>query len=151
MDVCYIISSKSVAGTLQWCHNERDGIFLITSLTIVHSTIYSGIDQRKQSFGSLAFVRGIHRWPVNSPHKWPVTRKLFPLDDVIVDFVMQMLNNKQQESVTATYTRGPGIRECPALKPLRINTNLKGLLDHHGGIQLAAKLVFNSARIYSSI
>ena len=57
----------------------------ITSLTIVYSTVYWGADQRKhQSSVSLAFVRGIHRWPVNSPHKWPVTRKMFPFDDVIV-------------------------------------------------------------------
>ena len=34
---------------------------------------------------SLAFVRGIHWWLVNSPHKWPVTRKMFPFDDVIMD------------------------------------------------------------------
>ena len=48
----------------------------ITSLTIVYSTAHSGADQRKhQSSASLAFVRGIPRWPVNSPHKWPVTRK----------------------------------------------------------------------------
>ena len=57
----------------------------ITSLTIVYSTVYSGTDQRKhQSSASLAFVRGIHRGPVNSPHKWPVTRKMFPFDDVII-------------------------------------------------------------------
>ena len=44
----------------------------ITSLKIVYSTIDSDADQRKhQSSASLAFVRGIHRWPVNSPHKWP--------------------------------------------------------------------------------
>ena len=30
------------------------------------------------------FVRGIHRWPMNSPHKGPVTRKMFPFDDVIM-------------------------------------------------------------------
>ena len=29
-------------------------------------------------------MRGIHRWPVNSPHKWPVTRNIFPFDDVIM-------------------------------------------------------------------
>ena len=29
-------------------------------------------------------VRGIHRGPVNSPHKCPVTRKIFPFDDVII-------------------------------------------------------------------
>ena len=57
----------------------------ITSLTIVYSTVYSDSDQRKhQSSASLAFVRGIHRGPVNSPHKWPVTRKMFPFDDVIM-------------------------------------------------------------------
>ena len=58
---------------------------LITSLTIVYSIVYSDADQRKhQSSASLAFVRGIHRGPVNSPHKWPVTRKMFPFDDVIM-------------------------------------------------------------------
>ena len=52
----------------------------ITSLTIVYSTVYSSTDQRKhQSSASLAFERGIHRWTVNSPHKWPVTRKCFHL------------------------------------------------------------------------
>ena len=57
----------------------------ITSLTIVYSTVYSDADQIKhQSSASLAFVRGIHRGPVNSPHKWPVTRKMFPFDDVIM-------------------------------------------------------------------
>ena len=60
----------------------------ITSLTIVYLTVYSGADQRKrQSSASLAFVRGIHRWPVNSPHKWPVTRKMFPFDDVIMKHI----------------------------------------------------------------
>ena len=59
----------------------------ITSLTIVYSTVYSDADQRKhQSSASLAFVRGIHRGPVNSPHKGPVTRKMFPFDDVIMDY-----------------------------------------------------------------
>ena len=58
----------------------------ITSLTIVYSTVYSDADQRKhQNPASLAFVWGIHRGPVNSPHKWPVTRKMFPFDDVIMD------------------------------------------------------------------
>ena len=57
----------------------------ITRLTNVYSTVYSGADQRKhQSSALLAFVREIHRWAVNSPHKGPVTRKLFPFDDVIM-------------------------------------------------------------------
>ena len=57
----------------------------ITSFTIVYSTVYSGADQRKhQNTASLAFVRGIHRWPVNSPHRWPVTRRVSSFDDVIM-------------------------------------------------------------------
>ena len=62
---------------MRWCQ--------IASLTIVYSTVYSGADQRKhQSSASLAFLRGIHRWPVNSSHKRSVTRKIFPFDDVIM-------------------------------------------------------------------
>ena len=60
----------------------------ITSLTTVYSTVHSGGDQSKhQSSASLAFVWGIHRGPVNSPHKWPVTRKIFPFDDVIMRLI----------------------------------------------------------------
>ena len=59
--------------------------YYITSLTIVNSTAYSGADKWKhQSYASLAFVRGIHRWLVNSPHNGPVTRKLLLLVDVIM-------------------------------------------------------------------
>ena len=65
----------------------------ITSLMIVYLTVYSDADQRKhQSSASVAFVRGNHREPVNSPHKWPVTRKMFPFDDVIM-FTRSLTNN----------------------------------------------------------
>ena len=52
----------------------------ITSVSIVYSTVCSGTYQRKhQSSASLAFVRGIHRWPVNSPHKGQLRGKCFHL------------------------------------------------------------------------
>ena len=73
----------------------------ITSLTIVYSTVYSGADQRQhQSSASLAFVRGIHRRPVNSPHKWPVTQKMFPFDDVI----MKRSNHNSDSSTDIRFT-----------------------------------------------
>ena len=54
--------------------------YQITSLSIVYSTVYSDADPRKhQSSASLAFVHEIHRGPVKSPHKWPITRKCFHL------------------------------------------------------------------------
>ena len=84
----------------------------ITSLTIVYSTVYSDADQRKhQSSASLAFVWGIHRGPVNSPHKWSVTRKMFPFDDVImvtefswssIDFRSWTRNNRVSQRVSRT-------------------------------------------------
>ena len=49
----------------------------IAGVSIVSPTVWSGTDQGKhRRSASLTFVRGIHRWPVNSPHKGPVTRKM---------------------------------------------------------------------------
>ena len=80
-------------GTGPVAHTHYDDVAMgaiasqITSLTIVYSNVYSDADQRKhQSSASLAFVRGIHRGPVNSPHKWPVTRKMFSFDVVIIPY-----------------------------------------------------------------
>ena len=57
----------------------------MTSFSNVCSTVCSGADQRKhQGSASVAFLRGIHLWPVVSPHKGPVTQKMFPFDDVIM-------------------------------------------------------------------
>ena len=71
----------------------------ITSLITVYSTIYSGADQRKhQSSASLAFVRG----PVNFPHKWPVTRKMFPFGDVIME--------PENDSQVITYNHNSGMK-----------------------------------------
>ena len=74
----------------------------ITNLTIVYLTIYSCADQMKhQSSASLAFVRGIHQWPVNSPHKGPVTLEMFPFDDVIMMYAepgLDMLMLKRLET-----------------------------------------------------
>ena len=68
----------------------------ITSLTIVYSTINSDADQRKyHSSASLAFVWGIHRGQMNSPHKWPVTRKILPFDDVVI-WSSWCLNSRDQ-------------------------------------------------------
>ena len=73
---------SDITFSLLWRHSEPD---VKMSLTIVYSIVYSGTYQRKhQSSASLAFVCGIHRRPVNSPHKWSVTRKMFPFDDVIM-------------------------------------------------------------------
>ena len=79
----------SFSRKLQWRHKEHDG----GSDHQPHDCllkVYSGADERKhQSSASLAFVLGIHRWPVNSPHKGPITRKMFPFDDVISVYMVK--------------------------------------------------------------
>ena len=77
----------------------------ITSLTIVYSTDFFWQRSKKhQSSASPAFVRGIHQWAVYSLHKGPVTRKMFPFDDVIMVWV------------TFPYRRGTGIGMSSHLK-----------------------------------
>ena len=90
--------SRSVLG--QKFHHHYDDVIMtmlasqITSLPVVCSIVYSDVNQRKhQSSASLAFVREIHRGPVNFPHKWPITRKMFPFDDVIMTSVGHTMNN----------------------------------------------------------
>ena len=57
----------------------------ITSVSIICWTIYSVVEQRKhQSSVSLAFVREIHQWLVDSPHKGLATRKMFPFDGIVM-------------------------------------------------------------------
>ena len=77
----------------------------ITCLTIVYSTVYSGADQRKhQSSAPLAFLcEGIHRSPVNSPHKGPVARKMFPFDDIIMDAYIHQYNRPSLLQKIACY------------------------------------------------
>ena len=72
----------------------------ITSLKIVYSTVYLGSDQRKhQSSASPAFMRGNHRRPMNSTHKWPVTWKMFTFDDVIMVSWLMMPSPKEPHAL----------------------------------------------------
>ena len=79
-------SAASIMSSPHYCNVIMGAVVSqVTSLTIVYLTVLSGGDQRKhQSPASLAFLRGIHRWPMNSSHKIPVTRKKFSFDDVIM-------------------------------------------------------------------
>ena len=71
--------------TSQWHHNGRDGVSNHQPHDCLLYRLFRCRSKEASSSASLAFVRGIHRWPANSPHKWPVTRKMFPFDDVIIN------------------------------------------------------------------
>ena len=79
--------------SLQWHHNERDGVSNNQPHDcLLNRLLRHRLERKRQSSVSLAFVRGIHRWPVNSPHKGSVTRKMFQFDDVIMMIVRVAVN-----------------------------------------------------------
>ena len=112
-----MFTTLSVDWHCWWACHYNDVIigamaYQITSVTIVYPTFYSGADQRKyQRSASLAFVRGIHRWPVNSPHKWPVTRKMFPFDGDII----YSKNDAKYASLTVVRWLSP--KQCRMVQP----------------------------------
>ena len=78
-------AGRLMAFPLQWRHNERDGVSNHQPYHCLHNRLF----RRRSKKTSKLLVTGlcvwwIHWWPVNSPHKWPVTRKMFPFDDVIM-------------------------------------------------------------------
>ena len=94
----------------------------ITSLTIVYLTCYSGADQRKhQSSESLALCAGIAPGPVNSPHKWPVTRKMFPFDYVIMGSLTNVYEKQYVSYVLMSVWTGrfQGLLFCWLVNSLR--------------------------------
>ena len=75
---------RFMGSSLLWRHNGRDGILNHQLHDCLFNRLFRRRSKKHQSTASLAFVRGSHRGPVNSPHKWPVTRKMFPFDNVIM-------------------------------------------------------------------
>ena len=76
----------------------------VTGVSIVFSTVCSSAEQRKhQSSASKAFKRGIHRSPVKSPHKGPVTRKMFPFDDVIMEDELRTITSNFISTIFVGY------------------------------------------------
>ena len=78
------VQIKARALTLQWRHNGRDYVSNHRRLDCLLNRLSRRRSKEHQSSASLAFVRGIHRWPVKTPHGGPMTRKIFPFDDVIM-------------------------------------------------------------------
>ena len=76
--------SSMIMFSLQWRHNGRDGVSNHQPHHCLLNRLYRRRSKKTSNSVSLTFVRGIHRWSVKSPHKGPVTRKMFPLDDVIM-------------------------------------------------------------------
>ena len=92
----HIVVYKSLVKTLRCLRVHYNDVMMsamashIICVSSVCSTVCSGADQGKHQSRStsLAFVREIHWWPVDSPHKGPVSREIFPFDDVVMRFML---------------------------------------------------------------
>ena len=78
------VSIRNLQNSLQWRHNGHNGVLNHQPHDCLLNRLFRRRSKKNQTSVSLAFVRAIHRRPVNSPHKWPVSRKMFPFDDVIL-------------------------------------------------------------------
>ena len=80
----HVITISAIGHALQWHHNERDGVRNHRCPIVYSNRLFRYRSKTTSSSAPLAFVRGIPRWTMNSPHKGPVTRKISPFDDVIM-------------------------------------------------------------------
>ena len=70
--------------SIRWSHDGRDSVSNHQPHHCLLNRIFTRRSKKTSKLRVTGFVWGIHRGPVNSPHKWPVTRKMFPFDDVIM-------------------------------------------------------------------
>ena len=92
---------------LQWSHNERYGVSNHRRFECLFNLLFM------QRSASLAFVREVHRWLMDSPHKGPGTRKMFPFDDVnmkhriaVLSYMMDMMILSWENQIMMTSSNG---------------------------------------------
>ena len=119
--IAYILGTS---GKTPYYHYNDVIMSIMASQITSLMTVYSDSDQRKhQSSRSVAFVRGIRRWPVNSRHKGPLTWKMFPFDAVI----MTLYDSK---SNTIKITLGP-TNEFSNSNSMEISFSCNSILGYH--------------------
>ena len=100
----YNMQSTMCVNTLQWRHNEHDGVSNHQCLVCLFSRLLNQ-HQRNQSQCYWPFVGGIHQWQVDSAHKGPVMRKPFSFDDVIMGRIRKMAISSLNESIQCVRCR----------------------------------------------
>ena len=78
-------SSHKGAVTLHWRHNDHDGVSNHQPHGCLLNRLFRPRSKKTSKLCVTGLCAGNSRGPVNSPHKWPVTRKMFPSDDVIMN------------------------------------------------------------------
>ena len=82
--VCLRWCCALFCSALQWRHNKRDNVTNHQLHDWFLNRLFRRRSRKISKLRVTGFCEGIHLWPMNSPHKWPETRKMFPFDDVII-------------------------------------------------------------------
>ena len=109
---------------LLWRHNGLESVSKHQPHECLLNRSFGRRSRKHQSSASLAFVREIHRRPVNFPRKCPVTRKMFLFDDVIKDFIwlIQHAGRIQISKASQHGTDGPSNNSHRnKWKPIKVN------------------------------
>ena len=89
---CSLMGEELMLVTLRWRHNDHDSV----SNHQPHGCLLNRLFRRRSKKTSKLRVTGLCAGnspvPVNSPHKGPVTRKMFPFDDVIMRRILQYMH-----------------------------------------------------------
>ena len=86
-DVVLSSPDNKIGYSLRWRHNESDGVSNHQPGDCFLNRLFRRRSEQTSKLRATSLCEGIRRWPVNSPYKGSVTRKMFPFDDVIMQYV----------------------------------------------------------------
>ena len=102
---------------LQWRHNEHDGVSNHQPNDYLLNRLFRRRWKKTPKLRVTGLLRGTHRWPINSPHKGPVTRKMFLFDDVIMDInELTFFDGPGRVLVAKSYVGAQGERPRQVIK-----------------------------------
>ena len=96
---CHWVSDNSWVRwiTLHWRHNDHDGVSNHQPHGCLLTRLLRGRSKKTSKLRVTGLCGGNSPGSVNSPHKGPVTRKMFPFDDVIINW---MHSSRKQDLVS---------------------------------------------------
>ena len=80
----WIRSSQNHTVSLHWRHNDHDGVSNHPPHGCLLDRLFRRRSKKTSKLRATGLCVGNSPEPVNYPHKGPVTRKVFPFDDVIM-------------------------------------------------------------------
>ena len=81
----YFTNIPEVFNALRWRHNDHDGVSNHQPRGCLLNRLFRRRSKKTSKLRVTGLCAGNSPGPVNSPHKGPVTRKMLPFDDVIMD------------------------------------------------------------------